>query len=251
MKFGLVLSGGGARGVAHLGMIKALHEFGIHIDIVSGSSSGAIAGALLGNNYSPEEILEIVSELSLLKFFKPAISKTGLLKMDALAEVFSKYLPTHFSKLSIPLYVCATDLCKGKSVYFNDGPLLAPLMASSCIPVMFDPVKVDGDLFIDGGVLNNFPTQPLLAKNVTIIGMHSNPVDESFKVSNVKTMFERTFLLAINANSYHNIGDCDLYLEPPGLKKIKVMDIRKSKEIFNLGYEYALSREEDIVKLLA
>lgn len=251
MKIGLVLSGGGARGLAHLGIIKALQEFDVPIDILSGSSSGAIAGAMFSLGYSPDEILNIISELSFLKLFKPAISKTGLLKMDSTESLFRKYFTVDdFSALKIPLTVCATDLCRGKSIYFSEGPLLRPLMASSCIPVVFDPINIDGNLYVDGGILNNFPSQPLLAKNVKIIGLHSNPVDESFKVSNVKTMFERTFLLVINANSYHHVGDCDLFLEPPGLKKIKVSDIKKAKEIFDIGYRYAKSKEAEIKKLV-
>lgn len=251
MKIGLVLSGGGSRGLAHLGIIKALQEFEVPIDIISGSSSGAIAGALFSYGYSPDEILSIISELSFLRLFKPAISKTGLLRMDSTESLFRKYFTEDdFSALKIPLTICATDLCKGKTVYFSEGPLLKPLMASSCIPVVFDPINIDGSLYVDGGILNNFPTQPLLAKNVKIIGLHSNPVDESFKVSNVKTMFERTFLLVINANSYHHVNDCDLFLEPPGLKKIKVFDLKKSKEIFEIGYRYARSKEVEIKKLV-
>lgn len=251
MKIGLVLSGGGSRGLAHLGIIKALQEFNVPIDIISGSSSGAIAGAMFSYGYPPDEILNIISELSFLRLFKPAISKTGLLKMDSTESLFRKYFAEDdFSALKIPLTICTTDLCKGKSVYFSEGPLLKPLMASSCIPVVFDPIRIDGNLYVDGGILNNFPTQPLLAKNVKIIGLHSNPVDESFKVSNVKTMFERTFLLVINANSYHHVGDCDLFLEPPGLKKIKVFDTKKAKEIFEIGYKYAKTREAEIKKLV-
>lgn len=251
MKIGLVLSGGGSRGISHLGMIKALQEFEVPIDIISGSSSGAIAGALFSYGYSPDEILKIVSEISFLKLLKPAISKTGLLRMDSTESLFRKYFDEdNFSALKIPLTVCATDLCKGRSVYFSEGPLLKPLMASSCIPVFFDPITIDGELYVDGGLLNNFPTQPLLAKNVRIIGLHSNPVDESFKLSNVKNMFERTFLLTINANSYHHVQDCDLFLEPPGLKKIKVFDTKKAKEIFEIGYQYARSKEAEIKNLL-
>lgn len=252
MKTGLVLSGGGARGVAHLGIIKALKEYEVSIDYISGSSSGAIAGALISYGYSPDETLDIVSELSLLKLLKPAISKTGLLRLDTAEAMFRQYLPEDsFEALKIPLIVCATDLCRGKSVYFSEGPLLKPLIASSCLPVIFDPVNIDGNLYVDGGVLNNFPTQPLLAKNAKIIGLHSNPVDESFKLTNIKTMFERTFLLAINANSYHNVGDCDLFLEPPGLKQIKVFDLKKAKEIFDIGYQYAKTKKAEIKNLLS
>lgn len=251
MKIGLVLSGGGSRGIAHLGILKFLDELQIPIHAISGSSSGAIAGALYSYGYRPEEILEIVSEIKLLKLIKPAISKTGLLRMEATETLFRNYIKEDdFSALKIPVTVAATDLCKGKSIYFTHGQLVRPLMASSCIPVIFDPVKIGNDWYVDGGILNNFPTSPLLSVCDKIIGSHSNPVDETFRLGNVKTMFERTFLLAINSNSYNNVKDCDIFLEPPGLKKVKVFDLNIAKEIFTIGYEYARSRELDILGMM-
>ena len=251
MKIGLVLSGGGSRGIAHLGIIKFLEELQIPIAAISGSSSGSIAGALYSYGYSPDEILDIVQEIKLLKLIKPAISKTGLLKMDASQALFNKYIKEdNFSALKIPLTITATDLCKGKSIYFTHGELIKPLMASSCIPVIFDPVKIGQDWFIDGGILNNFPTKPLLDSCDKIIGSHSNPIDETFKLGNVKTMFERTFLLAINGNSNNNVKDCDIFLEPPALKTVKVFDMSLAREIFKAGYDYAKSREQDLLHLM-
>ncbi|MFP4094436.1 MAG: patatin-like phospholipase family protein [Cyclobacteriaceae bacterium] len=252
MRVGLVLSGGGSRGIAHLGVLKVLQELNVEISLISGASSGAIAGSLFSYGYQPDEILEIVEEIRFLKLLKPAISKTGLLRMEATELLFKQYFKKDdFSALKIPLYAAATDLCKGRTVYFHEGKLVKALMASACIPVIFDPIKIDGEDYIDGGILNNFPSKPLLGQCDCIIGSHCNPVDDSFRLGNVKTMFERTFLLAINANTYNNIKDCDLFLEPPGLKKIKVFDMNKARYIFQAGYEYAKSREEDIMKLIA
>lgn len=251
MKIGLVLSGGGSRGIAHLGVLKFLDELELPIAAISGSSSGAIAGALYSYGYSPDEILKIVQEIKLLKLIKPAISKTGLLRMETTEALFRKYIKEDdFSALKIPLTIAATDLCKGKSIYFTHGELIRPLMASSCIPVIFDPIKIRDDYYVDGGILNNFPTDPLVGQCDKIIGSHSNPIDETFRLGNIKTMFERTFLLAINGNSYNNVKDCNIFLEPPGLKKVKVFDLGIANEIFNAGYEYAKSRENDLLTLL-
>jgi len=251
MKVGLVLSGGGSRGIAHLGLIKFLEELQIPIHAISGTSSGAIAGALYSYGYAPEEILDIIREIKVLKLLKPAISKTGLLRMEATESLFRNYLKDDdFASLRIPLTVTATDLCKGKSIYFTHGELVRPLMASSCLPVIFDPIKIGDDWYVDGGILNNFPTSPLLSSCDKIIGSHSNPVDETFRLGNVKTMFERTFLLAINSNSYNSVKDCDIFLEPPGLKTVKVFDLSLAQEIFDMGYEYAKSREKDLLALM-
>lgn len=250
MKIGLVLSGGGSRGIAHLGVMKALEEAGITISIIAGSSSGAIAGALYGSGYSPEKILEIVREIKLFRLIRPAISISGLLKMESAELLYRQHiLEDTFEALSIPLIVAATDLGLGKTVFFTEGPLIRPLMASTCIPVVFDPIEVNGSYFVDGGVLNNFPAETLVGKCDKIIGLHCNPVDEAFRLGNFRTMLERTFLLTINANAYSRRKFCDIFIEPPDLKTFKVFDIARADEIFQIGYDYAKTMHNQFVEL--
>jgi NTE family protein len=250
MKIGLVLSGGGARGIAHLGVMKALEEAGITISIIAGSSSGAVAGALYGSGYGPEQILEIVREIKLFRLIRPAISISGLLKMESAELLYRKHiLEDTFEALSIPLIVAATDLGLGKTVYFTEGPLIRPLMASTCIPVVFDPIVVNGSFFVDGGVLNNFPAEVLTGKCDKIIGSHCNPVDDAFRMGNFRTMLERTFLLTINANAYSRRKFCDVFIEPPLLKTFKVFDIARAEEIYQIGYDYAKTMHDQLVEL--
>ncbi len=251
MKIGIVLSGGGSRGIAHLGIIKALEELGIVISIISGCSSGAILGALYSAGHTPEEILAIVKEIKFYKILRPAISKTGLLKMDGTEAIYAKYIPADdFSELNIPLIVAATDLKAGKTVYFSKGHLIRALMASSCMPVIFEPVLFENCLYVDGGLLNNFPAQILVGKCDKIIGSHSNPVDEDFVVTSFKSMIERTFLLTINANAYPQRKYCDLFLEPPLLKTYKVFDTGKMDEIYQIGYDYVWQMKDQLAPLV-
>ena len=247
MKVGLVLSGGGSRGIAHLGVIKALEEMEIPIDMIAGSSSGAIAGALYASGNTPDDILNIIRETKFLRLVKPVISKSGLLKMESAEVLYRRYiLEDSFEKLNIPLTIATTDLARGTTVYFSKGPLIRPLMASTCIPVVFDPVRVNGRLYVDGGLLDNFPAEVLVGKCDKIIGVHCNPVNDEFKSQNIKSMLERTFLLAINANAYGRQPHCDLFIEPPLLKKFGLFDLNRAEEIFQIGYEYALSMEKEI-----
>ncbi len=247
-KLGLVLSGGGARGIAHLGVLKVLDELGIKIGAITGSSSGAIAGALYASGYSPDEILQIINETNFFRLIRPAISKTGLLKMDSAEWLYKKYLShDSFEDLRIPLTINATDLCLGRTVYFSQGDLIRPLMASTCIPVMFEPINIRGELFVDGGLLNNFPAEALVGTCDKIIGSHCNPVDETFEIMNMRTMLERAFLLTINANSYSRRNYCDLFIEPPALKTYHIFDLGKADEIFQIGYDYAKSRKTEIL----
>ena len=94
-KIGIALSGGGVRGISHLGVLKALNQHGIFPNRVSGSSAGAIAGAMYCSGFEPDEILEIIIKTNYFKFLKPAISWTGILKMDSVEELYAKYLPAN------------------------------------------------------------------------------------------------------------------------------------------------------------
>jgi NTE family protein len=110
LKIGLALSGGGVRGISHLGVLKALDELGIRPTKVTGSSAGTIAGAMFCQGYKPEEVLKIIVETNYFRFMRPAISWKGILRMESLADLFKVYLPHNdFSQLQIPLTVAATE----------------------------------------------------------------------------------------------------------------------------------------------
>ena len=118
MKTGLVLSGGGARGVCHLGVIKALEEFGVTFDFISGTSAGAVVGCLYSYGYKPDEILKIIQNTSFFKSLKIAWNWTGLLSFDGLREVLLKHIPENtFDCLKIPVTLALTEINKGRIEY--------------------------------------------------------------------------------------------------------------------------------------
>src|SRR5918993_737657 len=140
MKIGLVLSGGGARGICHLGVIKALEEFGVKFDYISGTSAGSITGALYSYGYKPDEIMEMIASHSFARSLRLAWTWTGLLKLDGLRELFLKFIPENsFEVLKIPVTVAATEIKKGKIEYFTQGELIPAILASSCVPAVFNP----------------------------------------------------------------------------------------------------------------
>jgi len=238
MKYGLVLSGGGVRGIAHLGVLKALEEKGIRPSEIAGTSAGAIVGAMYAHGYSPDEILHIILKTKFFHAFRPSLSFTGLLRMEALEKILHEYLPVDFGSLKIPLTIGTTNLKQGKTVFFSIGQLLKPILASACVPGIFNPVEIDGVKYIDGGILNNLPVEPLLDKDYAIIGVHTNPINENFIGKNVKNILERTMLLAISGNTKLNASFCDHYIEPPALGEYTAMDISKAEELFKIGYQY-------------
>ncbi|MDH5365532.1 MAG: patatin-like phospholipase family protein [Cyclobacteriaceae bacterium] len=238
MTYGLVLSGGGVRGIAHLGVIKALDEIGIRPSAISGTSAGAIVGTMYAHGYSPDDILKIILKTKFLYAVRPSLSFTGLLSMEAMEKILKEYLPDDFSNLKIPITIGTTDLKHGKTVFFSRGELIKPILASACIPVIFKPVEIEGVKYIDGGILNNLPVDPLLRKCDKIIGVHTNPISNNFTGSNAKNILERTMLMAISGNTKQNAAHCDYYIEPPELGGYTGMDISKAEELFEIGYRY-------------
>ncbi len=246
MTIGLVLSGGGARGIAHLGVIKALEEYGIKIDRISGASAGAIVGALYAHGYGTNEILKIILKVKSFKLLQPALNVKGLLKMDVIRTFLEEYLPENdFTALNIPVTIAATNIKSGRTAYFENGDLIGAICASSCIPVLFNPIPLQGELYIDGGILNNLPAEPIRDKCDFLIGSHSNPIDREFDAKNLKFVLERALMLAITRNAYDSAKLCDLMIEPEGLEPFKVMDLSKATEIFGLGYKSAIKILED------
>lgn len=241
-KIGIALSGGGVRGISHLGVLKALNQRGIFPNRISGSSAGAIAGALYAAGYEPDEILEIILKTNYFKFLRPAISWTGLLKMETLEELFKKYLPENsFEALRMPLTVAATDVKRAKVVYFSEGELIKPIMASSCIPGMFDPIAIDKHYYLDGGILNNLPVEPLDGICDVVIGVNCNHLPVEHNIKNIKGLIERSVIMSMNYNVYSRKDKCDFFIEPKGLAKFGVFDIKKARDIFQNGYEAAIA----------
>ena len=241
-RIGIALSGGGVRGVAHLGVLKALNEAGIYPNHVSGTSAGAIVGTLYCYGYTPDDIFELIINTNFFKFLRPAISWRGILKMDVIEPLYSQHIKTNdFSELKTALTIAATNLSKGRIEYFSEGEIIRPLMASTCIPGIFDPITINQSLYVDGGVLNNMPIDPLEDKCDIIIGVNCNQLPEVTDVTNMKKMIERSVIMAMNCNVYNRKPRCDFFIEPPGLAHFGVFDIKRAKEIFEAGYRETLS----------
>lgn len=237
---GLVLSGGGARAIAHLGILKALDEEGVVYKKMAGASAGAVIAALYGGGMKPSEILELLVKLRIWSFVSPVIPRTGFLGMNSAEKLLQDHLPVKtFEELDIPICVSATDVTEGSTVCFTSGDLIKPLLASCCIPVLFNPVEYQGKHYIDGGILNNLPVDLIRNEVDVTIALHSNPIDPRFKPTGVKSMVERTLMMAITCNVYAKRHLCDVFIEPPELGTYKILDFNKAEEIFEIGYSHA------------
>ncbi len=244
---GLVLSGGGTRGFAHLGVIQALNEAGIFPDVISGTSAGALIGVLYADGHTPAEIMKMMNSSSRLDFMRPALPREGLLQINGIIKILKASLRSkNFNELKIPLFVSATDLNNGKAVYFSEGELFDPVIASASIPVLFQPVKIGDISYVDGGVLDNLPIRPIENKCRILIGSFVNPVGYMKKISGLINIAERTFMLSMSKEIYEKAKKFDLFIAPLALRNYKFLNPEKAQELFEIGYNATNQKLEEI-----
>lgn len=251
---GLVLSGGAARGFAHPGVIKALHEFDMYPDIISGTSAGAIAGCFYADGYEPEEILELFKGKRFLDFTRLRIATTGLLEVSGLKKLLKKNIRAKsFDALQRELVVCVTNFRTGKAEYLHQGDLIEAVIASASIPALFTPVRINGDHYIDGGVVDNFPIFPIKDRCKDLVGVVVNTVGEETGRISIVSISIRSFQLSMSSEVKHKKGLVDIYIEPEKLKSYSFMDVKSGPEMFEIGYNAAkeiLSKRAPILSTL-
>ena len=242
---GLALSGGGARGFAHLGIAQALREKGIVPDIISGVSAGAIVGAFLAAGRTPLETFEILKKGGLFKLTKIQIPRNGLMRLDGLLKMIRTEIPfERIEDLPIPFYAGTANLTNGEMEYRNRGPLGKTVLASSSIPALFSPVEIDGCSYADGGLLNNIPVEPLVGLCSKIIVSNISPLQKPVQISSLIQVIMRTFLMSIHARVHTARDHADLYIEPPELTTYEILSVSHADELYGIGYETVMKLEE-------
>ncbi|WP_430411740.1 patatin-like phospholipase family protein [Kordia sp.] len=242
MKIGLALSGGGSKGVAHVGAIKALEEYGIVPTHIAGSSAGAIVGALYAYGYSWETMLRFFKSVKVWNLTKFALGKPGFLDAEKYYSEFKTYFrKDSFEGLQKELTVTATDILNGQLKVFQKGELIKPILASAAFPGVFTPVKIDDHYYIDGGVLDNFPVEYLIEACDVIIGVHVSGYDV-LEIKDIKSSYglvERAFMLKSVQEDYGKFKYCDIAIAPQELNRFGTFDRANLEKIFKIGYDSA------------
>jgi NTE family protein len=240
IKIGLALSGGAARGMAHLGVARALYERGIYPDIISGTSSGAIVGAFLADGFDPGTLCDMFAEKKIFEFVNLSLRKQGFLKAAGLRELIRKNLKAKtIEELRIPYYAAVTNMNSGLVEYFNKGNIEDIVLASSSIPIVFTPVEMNGAIYCDGGILDNLPVKPIRNQCDKLIGVHVNYAGPKNDIRGMKMITERAFRLSIG-RGVPEIGEqCDLYIEPRGLAEFGLLELGRGKQMVDIGYNAA------------
>jgi len=253
LKIGLALSGGGARAAAHIGLIKVLNDTGIQIDYISGTSGGAIVAALFAGGVPVEKMLDLADRGSLFRLFRPGIPSKGLTNLNYLKELLEEFLEVNkFEDLEIPLSLVASNLMSGKKEIFDSGSLYDGVMASCAVPLIFKPIKVNDQWYVDGGIFENLPVSPLQDKCDFIIGMNVMPIraldEQAF--DGMISIGLRTFEMAIAVNTQNSTPYCDLVIEPEAIAEYGVFNFSKSRELYEVGYEESMAQLKNLMNKL-
>tara|TARA_R110000744_G_scaffold325657_2_gene431491 strand:- start:8255 stop:9019 length:765 start_codon:yes stop_codon:yes gene_type:complete len=251
-KIGIALSGGGIRGMAHLGVLQYLYEIGIQPTVISGTSAGSLAGVFLAAGFEPKEILKIGKAEKFFNRSSLKLKSAGLFNTHVFERILNKYIPhDSFEQLNIPVYVTATNLVNAELVVFNKGSIATAVKASCAVPLVFEPVHFEGAFLCDGGILNNFPTNLIKDKCDIIIGINVSNIPESTIVKwSYKTIIERIVKVSINCNVEDKKQLCDMYMEPPKMETYGTFDFSKIDEIYKAGYEYAREKNDELLRIL-
>ena len=240
-RIGLALGGGGARGFAHIGVLRALEEMGIKPDVISGTSAGSIIAALYADGYAPQHIIRLFSELDVKELVDVTIPRNSLLKMDKFIHFIDKRLHSkRIEDLKIPTYIVATDFDNGKSVAFDKGDLAIRIAASCSIPIVFPPIAIDGIHYVDGGVMRNLPVTPIRDLCDVVIGINVSPMQHEQYENNLLSITNRAYNFLSCGNVFPDIALCDILIENEDISGYNVFDLDEQEKIEELGYQKAI-----------
>ncbi len=239
---GLALSGGGAKGFAHIGVLMALEKFGLKPEVMAGVSAGSIVATLYAAGLSPRDIIECFAAYSgFTDFTNLTLPKASFFKLDKFARIFESWLPVkRLEELEIPTAVCATDISAGKSKGWWKGEITPRVMASCSVPIVFAPVEIDGVAYIDGGVLRNLPAWAIRKECLTLIGSNCSPLadDYTYKAS-LPSVAMRTYSLMSKSNTLQDILLCDVMIRHSAVASVSTFDMSEMRKIVLTGYETA------------
>lgn len=231
-----VLSGGGARGAAHIGVLRALHEAGIVPEAISATSAGALVGAFIADGHTPEGLMDLVRE---------EMDRSRLLRRPVPASKrIAAFLRTHLrttriEELSLPLHIAVTDFEHGGQRILTEGDLVPALLAACAIPVVFPAVRIGDTFYVDGGLSNNLPVEPFADRKPEVVAVYVNPLPPFAPGRrSVMATLDRVWHLNFREMVMRSAQGCGLLVEPPELSRFGLFDLRKLDAIEAIGYGY-------------
>lgn len=255
-KIGLALGGGGAKGLAHIGVIKILEKYDIPIDYIAGTSMGALVGGWYAAHRSVQSLEKIfleVDENEILPVRKVARRKDGILFSDKLVikDLDDGFYGREIKDLAIPFKAIATDVVTGAEVILDRGDLYKAISASIALPIVFKPIRIDGKILMDGGFVNPVPAdvvRKMGADYVIAVDVSSkwlNVEDEATKPQRIHSLVSKAFSALEYQIARRILEEANIVIRPAVLK-YDWRDFYKAKEIVGKGAEETMANIEEI-----
>jgi NTE family protein len=259
-KICLVLGGGGSKGLAHIGVIKALCENGYEITQIAGTSAGALVGGLYAANPNYKELEKIIQKIGymeLIKIFMDWPIKSGLVRGRKMEMFLDKICgQKRIEDLSIKFSAVCTDIIEGEKFVFTDGKLSTAIRASCAIPAIFSPIKYQGKILIDGGALNPIPVsevKPEKGEKIIAVGLYSKIFPKSyekFSKANLSQIAYASMQVMVRQLSKNNLAGADIKILPL-VDDVNVLNFVKTKNYVQIGYEATMKMMPEIDKLFS
>ncbi len=236
-RLGVALGGGAVLGFSHLGILQALHEAGIEIHVISGTSAGALVAALHAFGVSPDRMHELLIPLTWRKVSRFSASSLGLLSNESIGDILDDELgPRHIEDAQIPLAIITADVHSGEIVVLKEGPLADAVRASTAIPGIYAPVRVGDRVLVDGGIVANVPVRPLHELGADVVVAAT--LGEALPFQPVRTLvgvLTNAFLIAVySATRLDLMEGVDLVITPD-LQVYNHWDVRQRDELIAKG----------------
>lgn len=242
-KVPVVLSGGGARGFAHVGILQALEEHQISPSAISATSAGAMVGALIADGYHPAEVKELVlKKVKLTDLLNVRRINGPFISLHKIGQFLKAHLrATNFEQLPLPFYVTAVNYHTGAPFVFQRGPIVEAVLAASSIPTLFEPTILENIPYVDGAVYSNLPIEPLEDRLPQVIACHVNPIAPYQPNSSVFHAIDRAIHLSFLDRINRARSACKWFIEPYELHSFGMFEVHKLADIYEVGYKSAVA----------
>ena len=238
---GLALSGGTAKSIAHIGVLRALEEAGLRPDVIVGTSGGSLIGVVYASGTGLDRMVDMAMAINWRKLARVRIPRLGLFSNQGVAELVRDTVgDLTFEELEIPAHVVTTDLLSGEKVVFSAGPVAPAVQASCSIPQIFSPVRIDDGLYADGGFVEYLPVETLRDRGPRVaVGVHLGAYND-FRTPprHLLSMIMRTMGVVAMRNARISSGHADVLIAPR-LAGFASFDLKRADELIERGHDAA------------
>jgi len=240
-RLGVCLSGGGARGFAHIGAMRALRELGLIPDIIAGVSAGSVVASFyaagLLDDHTDNPLLRLFTDSKFRDFAEMHVPRESFFSLDRFKARLEQMLPySNIEDLPLKTVICATDIDFGTKMAFTEGPLAERIVASCSIPIVFDPVTIDGRRYVDGGVLHNLPAWAIRHLCTRLIGINCSPMYQAPPARNIIGIARRSYTLMSKHNVTSDLELCDTVVNLTEVADHQTFDLNALSILVENGY---------------